>query len=74
MVELWAGCIAGALRRSEYRSKLAAAGFEQIDVEPTRIYTTADAEGLLGENRSMEQIARMADGKFMSAFVRARKP
>jgi arsenite methyltransferase len=74
MVELWAGCIAGALEESEYRSKLEAAGFEQIDVEPTRIYTAADAEGLIGDNKSMEQIARMADGKFMSAFVRARKP
>jgi arsenite methyltransferase len=73
-VELWAGCIAGALGESEYRAKLDAAGFEQIDVEPTRIYTAADAEGLIGDNKNMEQIARMADGKFMSAFVRARKP
>ncbi len=74
MVELWAGCIAGALEESEYRAKLAAAGFEQIDVEPTRIYTAADAKGLIGDNKSMQQVAQMADGKFMSAFVRARKP
>ena len=74
MVELWAGCIAGALEESEYRSKLAAAGFDQIDVEPTRIYTAADAQGLFGDNKSIESVVRMADGKFMSAFVRARKP
>ncbi|MGC2493709.1 arsenite methyltransferase [Candidatus Binatus sp.] len=74
MVELWAGCIAGALEESEYRSKLAAAGFDQIEVEPTRIYTAADAKGLFGDNKSIEAIVQKADGKFMSAFVRARKP
>jgi arsenite methyltransferase len=73
-VELWAGCIAGALEESEYRAKLDEAGFEQIDVEPTRIYTAADARGFLGDNKSVERIVQMADGKFMSAFVRARKP
>jgi len=73
-VELWAGCIAGALEETEYRSKLAAAGFEQIDVEPTRIYTAADAKGLFGKTEDLELIAQKADGKFMSAFVRARKP
>jgi len=73
-VELWAGCIAGALEESEYQSKLAAAGFEQIEVEPTRIYTAADAQGFLSENPELEKFAQMADGKFMSAFVRARKP
>ena len=73
-VELWAGCIAGALEESEYQSKLAAAGFEQIEVEPTRIYTAADAQGFLAENPELEKFAQMADGKFMSAFVRARKP
>jgi len=73
-VELWAGCIAGALEESEYQSKLAAAGFEQIEVEPTRIYTAADAPEFLAENPDLEKFARMADGKFMSAFVRARKP
>jgi arsenite methyltransferase len=74
MVELWAGCIAGALEESEYRSKLAAAGFQQIDVEPTRIYTAADARALLPKSDAVEKIMQMADGKFMSAFVRARKP
>ncbi|MFZ0247483.1 MAG: arsenite methyltransferase, partial [Candidatus Binatus sp.] len=73
-VELWAGCIAGALEESEYQSKLAAAGFEQIEVEPTRIYTAADAQGFLAENPDLAKFAQMADGKFMSAFVRARKP
>ena len=73
-VELWAGCIAGALEESEYRSKLASAGFERIEVEPTRIYTAADAKGFLAKNAEVERIVQMADGKFMSAFVRARKP
>jgi arsenite methyltransferase len=73
-VELWAGCIAGALEESEYRAKLEAAGFERIEVEPTRIYTASDAKGFLAGNEGLERIAQMADGKFMSAFVRARKP
>jgi arsenite methyltransferase len=73
-VELWAGCIAGALEESEYRAKLEAAGFERIEVEPTRIYTASDAKVFLAGNEGLERIAQMADGKFMSAFVRARKP
>jgi arsenite methyltransferase len=73
-VELWAGCIAGALEETQYQSKLAAAGFEKIEVEPTRIYSAADAKGFLGKNEDVEKVAQMADGKFMSAFVRARKP
>jgi arsenite methyltransferase len=73
-VELWVGCIAGALAESEYTSRLAAAGFEQIEVEPTRIYTADDAKRLFAKNEEVEKIAQMADGKFMSAFVRARKP
>ncbi|MGO9455212.1 MAG: arsenite methyltransferase [Candidatus Binataceae bacterium] len=73
-VELWAGCIAGALEESEYRAKLDAAGFEKIEVEPTRIYTAADAGAFLAGNEAVESIVQMADGKFMSAFVRARKP
>jgi arsenite methyltransferase len=73
-VELWAGCIAGALEESQYRSKLDAAGFEHIEVEATRIYTADDAKGLFADNEEMQKIARMADGKFISAFVRARKP
>jgi SAM-dependent methyltransferase len=72
---LWVGCIAGALEENEYRSKLAHAGFEQIDVEPTRIYRVEDArEFLAGQGVDVEKLARAADEKFMSAFVRAIKP
>lgn len=71
----WVGCIAGALEENEYRSKLRAAGFEQIEVEPTRIYRAEDArETLLREGIDIEAIAPQVDGKFMSAFVRAVKP
>ena len=73
-VELWAGCIAGALEESEYQAKLAAAGFGQIEVEATRIFTAADAPEFLANNPDLEKLARMADGEFISAFVRARKP
>jgi arsenite methyltransferase len=72
---LWVGCIAGALEENEYRAKLAAAGFGQIDVEPTRIYRVEDArEFLAGQNVDVDALARAADEKFMSAFVRAVKP
>jgi SAM-dependent methyltransferase len=74
-VELWIGCIAGALRDSEYLDKLAAAGFEQIEIEPTRIYDIGDARRFLGANGiDVDTIAPQIDGKFMSAFVRAVKP
>jgi arsenite methyltransferase len=74
-VFLWVGCIAGALEESEYRDKLAAAGFEQIDLEPTRIYRVDDArEFLTREGVDVDAIAPQVDGKFMSAFVRAVKP
>jgi arsenite methyltransferase len=74
-VLLWVGCIAGALEENEYRSKLGAAGFEQIDLEPTRIYRVEDArEFLSGEGMDVDAIASQIDGKFMSAFVRAVKP
>src|SRR5216117_2140611 len=73
-VLLWVGCIAGALEENEYRSRLAAAGFEQIELEPTRIYRLEDAkEFLAGEGIDVEAIAPQVDGKFMSAFVRAVK-
>ena len=71
----WVGCIAGALEENEYRSKLRAAGFDQIEVEPTRIYRAEDArETLLREGIDIEAIAPQVDGKFMSAFVRAVRP
>jgi arsenite methyltransferase len=74
-VLLWVGCVAGALEENEYRSKLAAAGFEEIEIEPTRIYRIEDArEFLSGQNIDVDAIAPQVDGKFMSAFVRAAKP
>jgi arsenite methyltransferase len=74
-VELWIGCVAGALEEGEYRAKLGKAGFEAIDVEPTRIYRTEDAREFLDrEGIDTAAIAPSVDGKFMSAFVRARKP
>jgi len=74
-VLLWVGCVAGALEENEYRSKLASAGFENIEVEPTRIYRIEDArEFLSGQNIDVDAIAPQVDGKFMSAFVRAVKP
>jgi arsenite methyltransferase len=74
-IELWVGCVAGALEESEYRMKLAAAGFEAIDIEPTRVYKVEDArEFLTGQGIDVDAVASMVDGKFMSAFVRAKKP
>jgi SAM-dependent methyltransferase len=71
----WVGCIAGALEENEYRGKLGAAGFEQIDLQPTRIYRTEDArEFLTGQGIDVDALAPQVDGKFMSAFVRAVKP
>jgi SAM-dependent methyltransferase len=71
----WVGCIAGALEENEYRSKLAAAGFEQIEIEPTRIYRVADArEFLAGQGIDVDALAPQIDEKFMSAFIRAVKP
>jgi len=71
----WVGCIAGALEENEYRSKLHAAGFTQIDIEPTRIYRAEDArEFLAGQGIDVDAIAPQVDEKFMSAFVRAIKP
>jgi len=72
---LWVGCIAGALEKNEYCAKLAAAGFEQIGIEPTRIYHVDDArEFLVGKGLDVDAIADSIDGKFMSAFIRAVKP
>jgi len=74
-VELWISCLAGALEESEYREKLARAGFEGIELEPTRIYRADDARAFLeGAGLDVGAIAPEVDGKFMSAFVRARKP
>jgi arsenite methyltransferase len=71
----WVGCIAGALEENEYRNKLAAAGFEHIEIEPTRIYRAEDArEFLAGQGIDVDAIAPLVDGKFLSAFIRAMKP
>ncbi len=73
-VELWIGCVAGALEEPEYRRLLAEAGFEEIEVEPTRIYRAEDARAFLEEAGIDATGADEVDGKVMSAFVRARKP
>ena len=74
-VLLWVGCVAGAMEETEYRTKLKSAGFEQIEVEPTRVYRVEDArEFLKGQNVDVDAIAPQVDGKFLSAFVRAVKP
>jgi arsenite methyltransferase len=74
-VLLWVGCIAGALEENEYRSKLSAAGFTNISLEPTRIYRIDDARAFLsGQGIDVDRIAPEVDGKFMSAFIRATKP
>jgi arsenite methyltransferase len=72
---LWVGCIAGALQDYEYVAKLAKAGFDAIDIEPTRVYNIEDARGFLsGQGVDVDAIAPQVEGKFMSAFVRAAKP
>ena len=74
-VELWVGCMAGALEENEYLSKLAQAGFETVSVEATRVYRVADARELLvSKGIDVEAIAPLVDEKFISAFVRAKKP
>jgi arsenite methyltransferase len=74
-VEMWAGCIAGALEESEYRNKLTDAGFSDIEIEPTRIYSVQSARDFLSSTDfDVEKIAHLIDGKFASAFIRARKP
>lgn len=74
-VLLWVGCVAGALDETEYKSKLAGAGFEAIDIEPTRIYRAEDALSFLTDKGiDPAVIGPEVDGKFMSGFVRARKP
>ena len=74
-VLLWVGCVAGALEENEYKTKLTAAGFEQVGIEPTRIYRLDEARGFLsGQGVDLEAIAPQVDGKFMSAFIRATKP
>src|ERR1700676_1537896 len=74
-VLLWVGCIAGALEENEYRGKLSAAGFEQIEIGPTRMYRCEGAREFLSSSGiDVDAIAAQVDEKFMSAFVRAVKP
>jgi SAM-dependent methyltransferase len=74
-VLLWVGCIAGALEENDYRKKLSTAGFEAIEVEPTRIYRIGDARAFFQDKSiDVDAIAPQVDGKFMAAFVRAVKP
>ncbi len=74
-MELWVGCMAGALEESEYLAKLTKAGFEVVSIEPTRIYRVEDGRELLSsQGIDVEAIAPLVDGKFMSGFVRAKKP
>ena len=74
-MELWVGCVAGALSHDSYRDKLQRAGFERIDIEPTRIYRAEDARQFLDEARlADDEMLAQIDGRFMSAFIRAEKP
>jgi SAM-dependent methyltransferase len=74
-MELWVGCVAGALDETSYRDKLGRAGFERVDVEPTRVYRAADARQFLdAAGLSGDAVLARIDGRFMSAFVRAQKP
>jgi arsenite methyltransferase len=74
-VELWIGCVAGAMEISEYRAKLAAAGFDAIEIEPTRVYGIEDARLFLaGQGIDVDAVAPGIAGRFVSAFIRATKP
>jgi SAM-dependent methyltransferase len=73
-MELWVGCVAGALSDHDYTAKLAEAGFENIEIEPTRVYSVEDARAFLsGQGLDVDALAKEVEGKFISAFVRARK-
>ncbi len=74
-MELWVGCVAGALGDDDYRTKLAAAGFENVDIEATRVYRADDArEFLAGQGADVQQLAAQVDGKIVSGFIGATKP
>jgi len=74
-MELWIGCLAGALADSEYTQKLAAAGFEGISIEPTRVYEVEDARTFLSnQGLDADDIAQQIAGKFIGAFIRATRP
>src|SRR6266542_3478031 len=74
-MELWVGCVAGALEEGEFRALLAENGFVEISIEPTRVYEFTDAQALLGRaGLDADVLAREVSGRVMGAFVRARKP
>jgi SAM-dependent methyltransferase len=73
-VELWIGCLAGALEEKEFETKLRNAGFTDVEIVPTRVYRAEEARDFLAGAGLDPSIAEQADGKFMSAFVKARKP
>ena len=74
-MELWVGCVAGALSDDEYKAKLAGAGFENVGIEPTRVYSIEDARDFLsGRGLNVDRLVREVEGKFISAFIRAKKP
>jgi arsenite methyltransferase len=74
-VELWVGCLSGALDESDYLARLRRAGFEEVSIEPTRVYRVDDArEFLSGHGLDVDAIAPLVDGRFFSGFIRARKP
>jgi SAM-dependent methyltransferase len=74
-IEMWVGCVAGALHENEYAAKLAQAGFHSVNIEPTRVYHVEDARQFLaGAGMDVDAIAPQVDGKFFSAFIRAVKP
>jgi SAM-dependent methyltransferase len=74
-MELWVGCVAGALEEAEYAAKLKRAGFESIEVEPWRVYQIDDARAFLAESGiDVDQLAPQVDGRIASAFIRARRP
>jgi SAM-dependent methyltransferase len=74
-MELWVGCVAGALTENDYASKLTAAGFESVELEPWRVYRVEDARAFLTQSGiDVDRIAPHVDGKIASAFIRARRP
>jgi arsenite methyltransferase len=74
-VLLWVGCVAGALEENEYKNKLSAAGFLDVEIQPTRIFGAKQALSYLKESGAdIDSAVDQAEGKFMSAFIRARKP
>ena len=74
-VELWVGCVAGALEESEYADKLKGAGFAEVGIEPTRVYDLTEARDFLAtEGIDVDKIVPRVEGRIMSAFVRATRP